>query len=174
MPDVDAMLIVTSLEGAEEAFRRRHPARVISLVSEDEILPCFEGLDESAHLKLYVHDESSAKSITGAAKSRAAAVLKFLDGWTGEEDLLIHCRRGVSRSTAAAFIALCVARPDADEADLLARLRRAAPHADPCPLMVSNADAALGRNGRMTEALDELAPPAAAPMAAPTAEISVD
>jgi predicted protein tyrosine phosphatase len=168
------MLIVTSLEGAEEAYRRRHPARVISLVSEDETPPCFDGLDGGAHLKLYVQDESSARSIACAAKSRAAAILQFLDGWTGDDDLLIHCRRGVSRSTAAAYIALCMARPDADEATLLARLRRAAPHADPCPLMIANADAALGRNGRMTEALDELPPPAAAPMAAPMAEISVN
>jgi predicted protein tyrosine phosphatase len=168
------MLIVTSLEGAEDAFRRRRPAKVISLVSEDEAPPTFDGLADAAHLRLYAVEESSAKAIACAARSRAAAIVGFLNGWTGEEDLLIHCKRGVTRSTAAAYIALCIARPKADEAELLARLRRAAPHADPCPLMVSEADAALGRNGRMTEALDEMSPPAAAPMAAPTAEISVD
>jgi len=167
------MLIITSLEGAEEAWRRLRPGRVISLVSEDETPPPFSGLCPEAHLKLYVDSESSARAIAAAAKARTDAVIAFLRGWNGEGDILIHCRRGVSRSTAAAFIALCMARPNDSEAALLARLRRAAPHADPCPLMISHADAALGRDGRMIEALDELTPPAAAAMSAPTVEISV-
>jgi predicted protein tyrosine phosphatase len=167
------MLIVTSLDGAAEAFRRFHPARVISLVSEDEAAPPFDGLAAGAHLKLYVESESNARAIASAARGRADAIIEFLRGWGGEGDMLVHCRRGVSRSTAAAFIALCIARPNDSETALLARVRRAAPHADPCPLMVSHADAALGRGGRMVEALDELTPPTAAAMSAPTAEISV-
>ena len=119
------MLIVTSLEGAEEAWRRLRPARVISLVSEDETAPPFDGLAAAAHLKLYVDSESSARSIASAARARADAIIAFLRGWGGDGDILIHCRRGVSRSTAAAFIAMCMARPDESEAALLLRLRRA-------------------------------------------------
>ena len=58
--------------------------------------------------------------------------------------------------------------PEESEAALARRLRRTAPYADPCPLLVSYADDALGRGGRMIEAIEDLPPPApviAAPIA---------
>lgn len=161
------MLIVSSLEDACRAFAEYKPARVISLLAGDEELPCFDGLGGERHLKLCVDDESSGESISAAARRRAEAIVQFLSGWNGEGDILIHCNRGVSRSTAAAFVVMCLRAPEADERVLAGRLREAAPFADPCPLLVAYADELLGRDGRMIEAIEDLPAPRTA-ITAPT------
>lgn len=156
------MLIVSSLAGAAAAFEKHRPARVISLLSEEEEAPNFPGVAPENRLLLHVDRESCAESIKCAARERASAVIDFLKGWDGKGDILIHCNRGVSRSTAAAYIILCMMNPAADEAALMRTLRKAAPHADPCPLLVNYADDLLGRDGRMSDALDDLSPPSPA------------
>ena len=169
---VGRMLIVSSLAGAAEAYDRLRPDHVLSLLSEDEDVPEFPGLPADRHLKLYVDRESCASSIAKAARSRSKDIIRFATSWDGKGDVLIHCNRGVARSTAAAFIILCIREPETPEIALLRRLRSAAPHADPCPLLVSYADEILGRDGRMAEALDDLCPPCSA-MPAPLATVKV-
>ena len=166
------MLIVSSLSGAADAYARYRPGRVISLLSEEETVPVFTGLPPDRHLKLYVARESCAASINEASRARAREVIDFVRAWDGAGDILIHCNRGVSRSTAAAFIVLCMREPGTPEAALMQRIRAAAPHADPCPLIVTYADEILRREGRMAEAVDDLCPPCAA-MPAPLATVRV-
>lgn len=166
------MLIVSSLAGAADAFRKRRPDRVISLLSEEEAAPSFPGVDPASHLLLYVDRESCAETINKAAKERAREIVDFIRQWDGEGDILIHCMRGVSRSTAAAYIIMCMKEPGTSEAALLKRLRDAAPHADPCPLFVNYADEILGRDGRMADAVDDLPPPCPA-ISAPLALVEI-
>lgn len=167
------MLIVSSLAGAPEAFAKQRPGMVISLLSEEEAAPDFPGLAATSHLLLYVERESCAETISRAARQRAKQIIDFVSGWNGAGDLLVHCNRGVSRSTAAAFIVLCMREPSASEAGLMKRLRTAAPHADPCPLLVSYADEILARDGRMIDAVDDLSPPCCSDMAAPLARVMI-
>ena len=166
------MLIVSSLADAAGAYARMKPSRVISLLSEDEAAPLFPGLPPDRHLILYADRESSAASIAEAARGRARTLIDFAGRWDGGCDILIHCNRGVSRSTAAAYVILCMREPQTPEAVLMRRLRAAAPHADPCPLLITYADEILGRDGRMADALDDLSPPCAA-MPAPLATVKV-
>ncbi len=70
--------------------------------------------------------------------------------------MLIHCWAGVSRSTAAAYIIACQRAPGRSEAEIAQALRAAAPYATPNPLMISLADAALGRAGRMSAAIAQV------------------
>lgn len=165
-------MIVSSLAGAADAYARLKPGRVISLLSEDEAAPVFPGLPPDRHLTLYADRESCSVSIAEAAKSRARKIIEFTQRWDGAGDILIHCNRGVARSTAAAFIILCMREPQTPEVALMRRLRCAAPHADPCPLFVTYADEILGRGGRMAEALDDLCAPCSA-MPAPLATVKV-
>lgn len=166
------MLIVSSLAGAPDAVRTYRPQWVISLLSEEEEAPRFEGVPADHHLLLYVDRESCAETIRKAASDRAREIFDFAQGWNGEGDILIHCNRGVARSTAAAFIILCIREPATPEIALLKRLRMAAPHADPCPLLVNYADELLGREGRMADALDDLCPPCPA-ISAPLAMVKL-
>lgn len=82
-----------------------------------------------------------------------AAILGFARSWPRRAPLVVHCYLGVSRSTAAAYIAACALAPERDEAEIAQELRAASPIATPNALLVSLADAALGRQGRMSAAI---------------------
>jgi len=156
---LSAMLILCSLDQAVEAYKRYRPACVISLLSEEEEPPAFEGLAPANHLLLYVKEESCAASLSAAARKRAEEIVAFAKAWDGAGDILVHCKRGVARSSAAAFIIMCARAPEAAEETIIESLREQAPHADPCPLLVSYADDLLARDGRMLDAVEDLPPP---------------
>ena len=67
--------------------------------------------------------------------------------------MVIHCYAGISRSTAAAFVAVCVLNPAGTEAAIARALRRASPTATPNIRIVALADDVLGRRGHMVEAI---------------------
>jgi len=106
------------------------------------------------HLRLEMHDVVEARlDSTLPARDHVRQLVAFIASWDRRDPILIHCYAGLSRSTAAAFIALCVLNPRAPE-DVLARaLRRASDTAVPNRLFVALADEELGREGRMTAAL---------------------
>ena len=85
-------------------------------------------------------------------------VLDFVRGWDRRAPLVVHCYAGISRSTASAFAAACMLNPDRDERIIARQIRDASPIASPNRLLVSLADRALGRDGRMVRALDEMGP----------------
>jgi predicted protein tyrosine phosphatase len=68
--------------------------------------------------------------------------------------VLVHCHKGVSRSTAAVLMLEAQAHPHADEDRLFARLREIRPQAWPNSRMVGFADELLGRGGRLVVALE--------------------
>ena len=80
----------------------------------------------------------------------------FFDEWDRGQPMLIHCWAGISRSTAAAYTAMCMVRPKADEEQLALELRALSPTATPNRLIVSHTDALLGRGGRMVKAVDAI------------------
>ena len=89
-------------------------------------------------------------------RADAERLVAFLSSWQRERPVLIHCWAGISRSTAAAYTALCMFRPDASEEELAQELRAASPSATPNRLIVSLADEVLGRNGRMVKAIGKI------------------
>ena len=80
-------------------------------------------------------------------------LLRFVQEWDRQAPLLIHCWAGISRSTAAAFIAACALAPGQDEAAIADALRLASPSATPNAKLVALADAVLGRDGRMVTSI---------------------
>ena len=83
-------------------------------------------------------------------------LLDFIREWDRAEPMVIHCFAGVSRSTAAAFIAACVLNPARDEFAIARAIRAASPTATPNARLVALADEALERGGRMTAAIREI------------------
>jgi predicted protein tyrosine phosphatase len=90
--------------------------------------------------------------------SHIEQVLNFVRGWDRQAPLVVHCYAGISRSTASAFAAACLLNPHRDEISIARQIRAASPIASPNRLIVSLADKALGREGRMLRALDEMGP----------------
>ena len=80
-------------------------------------------------------------------------LLGFVHAWDRTAPMLIHCFAGVSRSTAAAYIAACALKPKRDEFAIARALRAASPTASPNTRLVALADDKLGRRGRMSEAI---------------------
>jgi predicted protein tyrosine phosphatase len=80
-----------------------------------------------------------------------------LQSWPGDEPLLVHCYAGVSRSMAAALIALSL-EDDRREMEAARILRAAAPHAHPNARIVALADRLLGRQGRLVAANQAMGP----------------
>ena len=144
------------------------------------VLPPFEKrLREAVAHYWRTLKEQSAKQTTGSADrgQRAAVtggkqmdgfvapadhhierVLNFVRNWDRSAPMVVHCYAGISRSTASAFAAACALNPHRDEIEIARQIRARSPIASPNRLMVSLADRALGREGRMLRALDEMGP----------------
>ena len=151
------MIIVCPLSHVQPLVDRHQVSHVVSLLGPDTPHRSFEGVHGERHLKLTFHD--IAEAMAGYTEPRAAdaeRMVGFLQGWQREQPMLIHCWAGISRSTAAAFTAMCLFRPKDDEEQLALELRRASASATPNRLIVKYADAILGRGGRMVKAVDAI------------------
>jgi predicted protein tyrosine phosphatase len=90
------------------------------------------------------------------AETHVEQLLDFARSWDRRAPLLIHCYAGVSRSTAAAFIAACALKPERDESELAELIRQRSPTATPNAKLIEIADQILGRRGRMSAAIDAI------------------
>lgn len=150
-------LLVCPLSQVETARALHRPSHLISLLSptDDKAWPTPNAGDE--HLRLAFHDIARVrKGLVAPDASVVARLLKFASSWDAARPMLVHCWAGVSRSTAAAYIIACQRAPKGAERDIAQALRAAAPYASPNSLLVSLADRALGRGGRMSAAIAEI------------------
>lgn len=86
-------------------------------------------------------------------EEHVARLLAFVRAWDRVNPLVFHCWAGISRSTAAAYIAACALAPERDEAEIARALRQASPMATPNARLIALADDLLQRQGRMVEAI---------------------
>ena len=89
-------------------------------------------------------------------RSTSTRLINFVRAWDRANPLVVHCYAGISRSTAGAFVAACALNPHRDELAIARELRRASPTATPNPRIVAIADRMLGRDGRMSAAIDPI------------------
>lgn len=148
-------IIVCPLSRAPQVARQHSPSRAISLLDPGTSFPAL-GMGER-HLQLDVHDiEAEMDGLDACCDSRMATILDFGRRWDRDAPILIHCYAGISRSTATAYIIACLHNPRADEAVIARALRDASATATPNRRFVALADAALGRNGRMSAAIEAI------------------
>ena len=150
-------IIVCPLSRAPYIARKQSPSRAVSLLDRDTAFPEL-GMGER-HLQLGVHDiESEIEGMDACCDTRMGRIIAFVREWDRNAPILIHCWAGISRSTATAYITACVHNPDADERAIAEALREASPTATPNRRFVALADQALGRNGRMSSAIEAIGP----------------
>ena len=89
-------------------------------------------------------------------REHVAQLIDFVTRWDRGAPMVVHCYAGISRSTAAAFVSVCALRPERDEHEVAWAIRRASPTAYPNPRIVALADDLLGRDGRMTAAVESI------------------
>ena len=167
------MIIVSSLKQSAEAFAEYRPSHVISILEGDEAVPpAFDTLPADDHLRLIENCSEAANCNNGPGDTRCARLIELAQRWKRGAPILIHCHQGIARSMAAAYIIMCAVEPDRSETEIAERLRQAAPHADPNLLLIAEADALLGREDRMVEAILDLAP-SSGTVAAPIVALQV-
>ncbi|KQP41117.1 protein tyrosine phosphatase [Methylobacterium sp. Leaf104] len=116
-----------------------------------------EGIAEGRHCVVEVSDiVAPMDGHVTPGEVHVAQILDFARAWDQARPLLIHCYAGISRSTAAAYIAACALAPERNEAEIARSLRLAAPSATPNALFVAIADRLLERDGRMVAAIAEI------------------
>lgn len=148
------MIIVGPLNKVQPLIEQHGVRHVVTLLAPGTAHEPPQGIAAERHLKLYFHDiVQEMDGHTPPSAADAERLISFFRSWDPQEPMLIHCWAGISRSTAAAYMALCMFRPDADEADLAQELRAASPSATPNRLIIALADDLLGRQGRMVRAI---------------------
>jgi predicted protein tyrosine phosphatase len=151
------MILVTPLSAVEDTIRRYRPSHMVTLLSPEHMIETPEGIEPTRHLRLSVNDVAEVwASEMPPSPRHVEELLQFGRGWPAASPILVHCWAGISRSTAAAFILLCDRLGPGSERIVARGLRSRAPHAFPNPLLVSLADRALARQGRMIEAVREI------------------
>jgi predicted protein tyrosine phosphatase len=151
------MIHVCSLARLHTTLEETRAQHVITLLKQVHLLSGPLPIPAGNHLHIGVDD--IAEPIDGhihPAEEHVVRLIDFVHKWERSAPLVVHCYAGISRSTAAAFIALCTLNPGVPERTIARLLREASPTAYPNRLLVTLADAALERTGRMIEAVESI------------------
>jgi len=153
------MIHVCSLAALPDTVKATGASHVLTVMANVDQVQRPESVLAANHLKISMDDiTEQMDGFVVPSDSHIEQVLNFVRGWDRSAPLVVHCYAGISRSTASAFAAVCMLNPHRDEMSIARQLRAASPIASPNRLIVSLADRALGRDGRMLRALDEMGP----------------
>jgi predicted protein tyrosine phosphatase len=153
------MLHVCSLAELHPTVKVTGASHVLTIMARVDQVQRPPSVLEANHLRVSVDDITEAMDgYVAPNESHVEQVLTFVRGWDRRAPLVVHCYAGISRSTASAFAAACMLNPHRDEVSIARQIRQASPIASPNRLIVALADKALGRDGRMLRALDQMGP----------------
>ena len=152
-----SLILVTPLSQVEATIKRHKPSHLMTLLSPGHMIETPGGIRVGNHLRLGLNDVIATDIADDPPNEKhVEQLVRFGRDWDAKAPLLIHCWAGVSRSMAAAYIVLCDRFGPFREKEIAKSLRARAPHAYPNPLLVELADKALGRNGRMSLAIESI------------------
>ena len=153
------MIHVCSLAALPDTVKATGASHVLTVMANVAQVQRPESVLEANHLRVQMDDITEhMDGFLAPSDAHVEQVLNFIRGWGRQAPLVVHCYAGISRSTASAFAAVCMLNPHRDEISIARQIRAASPIASPNRLIVSLADRALGREGRMLRALDEMGP----------------
>jgi predicted protein tyrosine phosphatase len=153
------MIHVCSLADLPKTVEATGARYVLTVMANVEKAKRPSSVLEPNHLKVSIDDITEpTDGFVVPSTLHVERVLDFVRQWTRDAPMVIHCYAGISRSTASAFAAACLLNPHRDELSIARQIRDASPTASPNRLLVTLADKALGREGRMIRALDAIGP----------------
>lgn len=146
------LIVVSPLSQLAAQLEHHRPSHVVTLTSgEVPALP--EGFTAQRLVLTFNDIVEPREGMVAPDAGHVQALLDFVQAWQKDAPLLIHCYAGISRSTAAAYIAAMALNPQSDETALARELRKQSPSATPNIRLIKIADEILGRNGRMGAAI---------------------
>lgn len=152
-----SVLAVCSLAKLDKTLSETGAQHLVTILSDHTAVPRPQIIPENRHLKLIASDIT--QPLEGhqlATSDHVEQLITFARAWDQDKPLLIHCWAGISRSTAAAYIAALSLNPKLDDDDLADHLRTVAPSATPNPRLIALADGLLSRQGRMIKAIQRI------------------
>jgi predicted protein tyrosine phosphatase len=153
------MLHVCSLAALPDTVKATGASHVLTVMANVDQVQRPASILAANHLNVQVDDITEhMDGFLAPSEAHIEKVLNFVRSWDRSAPMVVHCYAGISRSTASAFAAACMLNPHRDELAIARQIRAASPIAQPNRLIVSLADKALGREGRMLRALDEMGP----------------
>jgi predicted protein tyrosine phosphatase len=153
------MLHVCSLAALPDTVRTTGASHVLTVMANVDQVQRPSSVLPANHLKVSMDDiTEQMDGFVAPNEAHMEQVLGFVRSWDRRAPMVVHCYAGISRSTASAFAAACALNPRRDEMSIARLIRDASPIAAPNRLIVSLADKALGREGRMLRALDAMGP----------------
>ncbi len=153
------MIHVCSLAALPDTVKATGASHILTVMANVAQVQRPESVLPANHLRVQMDDVTEAiDGFVAPSDQHIEQVLNFVRGWDRHAPLVVHCYAGISRSTASAFAAVCALNPHRDEISIARQIRAASQIASPNRLIVSLADKALGREGRMLRALDEMGP----------------
>ena len=152
-------ICVCGIDEMPDVVERIRPRRLISLLPAEDQPPTPPQVRAADHLRLLIDDVvEPSLGYTAPERSHVMELIAFLRATPTTGSIVIHCLAGVSRSPAAALVALALAAPGR-ELDAAKLVRAAAPFACPNRLLVSLADRELACRGTLVAALDAIGGP---------------
>jgi predicted protein tyrosine phosphatase len=153
------MIHVCSLAALPETVRATGASHILTVMANVDQVQRPNTVLEANHLKVSMDDITEhMDGFVAPNDLHIEQVLNFVRAWNRTAPLVVHCYAGISRSTASAFAAACALNPHRDEMSIARQIRAASPIAQPNRLIVTLADKALGREGRMVRALEAMGP----------------
>lgn len=150
-------LHVSSLAKLHETVVAVRASHVVTLINANTVVERPASITAERHLFIGMSDivaPMDGHILPG--EEHVERFLRFVRDWDRAAPIVFHCWAGISRSTAAAYIAACALRPVRDEAEIALALRAASPSATPNARLVAIADQILRRGGRMTQAIERI------------------
>jgi predicted protein tyrosine phosphatase len=148
---------VCPLSAVPDVVAGCNASHLVTCLQDEIVVDTPSLIKPDLHLRLHVHDISEPiAGYIAPGEQHVSRVIEFARAWGGQGPMVIHCWAGISRSTAAALITLYTLNPDVPEEIIAQHMREASPTAYPNRLMIRLADDALGRRGRMLEAVNAM------------------
>jgi predicted protein tyrosine phosphatase len=153
----DGAIHVCPLSAVPHVVERSNASHLLTCLQDEIHVETPRVIPPHRHLRLFVHDISlPIEGYVAPGQEHVERLIEFALSWGGRGPMVVHCWAGISRSTAAAYTALCAINPSASEELIALRLREASPTAYPNRRIIQLADAALGRSGRMVRAVEAI------------------
>jgi len=153
------MIHVCSLARLHSTVNKTGARHIVTLLRQTDRVQRPSHIAEANHLVLAVDDIAMPMDgYTVPATEHVQRLIDFVGIWDRAAPMVVHCYAGISRSTAAAYVAACALNPNRDEQQIAWDIRRASRTAQPNAAIVSIADQLLKRDGRMVRAVETIGP----------------
>ena len=153
------MIHVCSLAALPDTVKSTGASHVLTVMANVDQVQRPGSVQPANHLKVQMDDiTEQMDGFVAPCNMHIEQVLNFVRSWDRSAPLVVHCYAGISRSTASAFAAACLLNPLRVVSSFVRLFCVVSSVAALNRQIVSLADEALGREGRMLRALDEMGP----------------